>query len=183
MESAYSGPLSGTDHAELAALDSDAKFKAAVEEVSRGCSDRNTVLKGSLVRVACGPFREILDAAAGVFFCPLLITEYALERLTELIPRLPPPFAGIKILPAAVLGNSHRIDPSSAVGRLCERYYDASLGDSHTGDVKFGYDGCSLPLVLHHNTPNNSLFLLWARRNPAFTPLFVRHERHGREGT
>jgi hypothetical protein len=30
--------------------------------------------------------------------------------------------------------------------------------------MKYGYANCALPLVLEHNTPNNSISLLWADR-------------------
>ncbi|KJU86502.1 hypothetical protein MBAV_001303 [Candidatus Magnetobacterium bavaricum] len=57
------------------------------------------------------------------------------------------------------------------------------MADKHTGSVKYGYKDCGLPLVLHHNTPNNSIYPLWNRRamddtSISFTPLFIRYERH-----
>jgi hypothetical protein len=86
-------------------------------------------------------------------------------------------------LPAAVIDARVEVTcPAKPIGALCEKYYSEALEDEHTGSVKFGLDNCGLPLVLHHNTPNNSLYLLWARRREGFTPLFVRYERHGREG-
>lgn len=57
-------------------------------------------------------------------------------------------------------------------------------GVNHIG---LGYGGCALPLVLEHNTPNNSVALLWAEtdggsrdgaRAPAMRPLFRRRQRH-----
>ena len=58
-------------------------------------------------------------------------------------------------------------------------------GVTHLG---LGYGGCALPLVLEHNTPNNSVALLWAETDggvrdgasaPAMRPLFRRRQRHG----
>jgi hypothetical protein len=96
---------------------------------------------------------------------------------------LPAQFAQTQVLAGAVIDSRLlTVDTTTPIGALCDRYYEEGLGDEHTGNVKFGYDGCGLPLVLHHNTPNNSLFLLWARRSKNFAPLFVRYERHGREG-
>lgn len=75
---------------------------------------------------------------------------------------------------------------------LTNRYYDPSLRTPHTdvGGVEhlgLGYGGCALPLVLDHNTPNNSVALLWAETMgqrseedsvPAMRPLFRRRQRH-----
>ncbi len=71
--------------------------------------------------------------------------------------------------------------------RLVEEYYDDSVENRHTEvggkDVRFGFGGCKLPLVLEHNTPNNSLALLWAEtlggaNKRAMRPLFRRRQRH-----
>ena len=71
---------------------------------------------------------------------------------------------------------------------LCERYYNPSIYDKHfrksgAPDGKFGYAECGLPLILYHNTPNNSLSLLWAETagdngKHAMRPLFKRGQRH-----
>jgi hypothetical protein len=44
-------------------------------------------------------------------------------------------------------------------------------------DLKYGFAGGALPLVLSHNTPNNSLGLLWAE-GQKMLPLFPRVTRH-----
>ena len=76
--------------------------------------------------------------------------------------------------------------------KLTERYYDPIIRNQHTdvgcvGHLGRGYGGCALPLVLEHNTPNNSVALLWAETDggirdgqpaPAMRPLFRRRERH-----
>lgn len=43
-----------------------------------------------------------------------------------------------------------------------------------------GFDECALPLVLSHNTPNNSLPILWqdSDNNNQFKGLFPRISRH-----
>lgn len=76
---------------------------------------------------------------------------------------------------------------------LTQNYYNPKIETDHTkvGGVKhlgLGYGACGLPLILHHNTPNNSLALLWAEE-PAgqdatspplreMRPLFRRRQRH-----
>jgi hypothetical protein len=76
---------------------------------------------------------------------------------------------------------------------LTKKYYDPILRTKHTdvGGVTHlgcGYGGCALPLVLEHNTPNNSIALLWAETDgglregdvvaPPMRPLFRRRQRH-----
>lgn len=71
---------------------------------------------------------------------------------------------------------------------LTEKHYDPNieskqhLEECEIDNLKRGYAECSLPLVLEHNTPNNSLALLWAESSKgakiAMRPLFRRHQRH-----
>lgn len=75
---------------------------------------------------------------------------------------------------------------------LARRYYDPKIETKHTrvGGVSYlglGYGGCALPLVLEHNTPNNSIALLWAETDGGdcggvmakpMRPLFRRRQRH-----
>lgn len=68
---------------------------------------------------------------------------------------------------------------------VIKKYYDASVEDEHTkkggSDLRFGFAAGGLPLVLHHNTPNNSIFLLWVEDSESVRPLFPRVSRHRRE--
>jgi len=68
---------------------------------------------------------------------------------------------------------------------IINKYYDSAAEDDHTkkggSDLKFGFAGGGLPLVLHHNTPNNSIFLLWVEGSDTVKPLFPRVSRHRRE--
>jgi hypothetical protein len=66
---------------------------------------------------------------------------------------------------------------------LTDTYYDPNAEDEHTKkggtDLKRGFAGCGLPLVLNHNTPNNSVFLLWADPEQyKVRGLFPRFSRH-----
>ena len=75
---------------------------------------------------------------------------------------------------------------------LTKKYYDPVIETRHTavGGVKhqgLGYGGCALPIILEHNTPNNSAALLWAETSgetkdgvtpSAMRPLFRRRQRH-----
>jgi len=75
---------------------------------------------------------------------------------------------------------------------LLKRHYDPEIAkaNSHLGeDVAMGYNQSGLPLVLEHNTPNNSVAVLWARSPERsgdcsekatieVSPLFPRRQRH-----
>lgn len=73
-----------------------------------------------------------------------------------------------------------RTDP--AMTQLCIDFFDGSTEDKFKGSTPIGYSDCALPLVLSHNTPNNSVCLLWMdTRKPngdGLRALFPRYERH-----
>ena len=75
-----------------------------------------------------------------------------------------------------------RSGSSDDFAALSEKYYDPSLEDEHSWkggtDLKFGFAGGGLPVILHHNSPNNSLFLLWAEERSLIRSLFPRIRRH-----
>jgi hypothetical protein len=76
-----------------------------------------------------------------------------------------------------VAGDGHAMSP------LIEKYYDHDVFDRHlqkggTQDARYGFAACGLPLVLHHNTPNNSIALLWSYEDKKIRGLFPRVRRH-----
>ena len=80
-----------------------------------------------------------------------------------------------------------RLPRDAAFMGLVNKYYDPAVETVHTrvggADVRLGFGQCALPLVLEHNTPNNSIALLWAETqgeagNHAMRPLFRRRQRH-----
>ncbi len=106
-------------------------------------------------------------------------------------------FSNVRCSYGMILPEDFPIDASTPQGdafiQLTQKYYDSILRTPHTdvGGVEhlgLGYGGCALPLVLDHNTPNNSVALLWAETNggrrgdnvdaPAMRPLFRRRQRH-----
>lgn len=79
---------------------------------------------------------------------------------------------------------SHEDNDQKLVSLISE-FYDESIQSTHTSnDINYGYRQCGLPLVLDHNTPNNSIALLWAKSKDSsashkqMRPLFHRKERH-----
>jgi hypothetical protein len=81
-----------------------------------------------------------------------------------------------------------RCDSREAVAfvELAKKYYDPQLETRHTAegrtDMRLGFAGCALPVILEHNTPNNSVSILWAETDGdgghAMRPLFRRRQRH-----
>ncbi len=63
-----------------------------------------------------------------------------------------------------------------------DAYWDESVDDEHAkvggSSFRYGYADCALPVILSHNTPNNSLFLLWAGEASNVHGLFPRVSRH-----
>lgn len=64
---------------------------------------------------------------------------------------------------------------------LIESYYDKVIDDEHMqkggADGRWGFANCGLPVILAHNTPNNSIALLWAETDNV-RALFPRVTRH-----
>lgn len=81
------------------------------------------------------------------------------------------------------------LDRQSEFADLCRKYHDPIVDDSikanaDSGSSALGFRDGRLPLVLTHNTPNNSVGLLWEntmdypKSNLKRSALFPRHERH-----
>ena len=77
----------------------------------------------------------------------------------------------------------------AAITNLVDKYYDPAIETKSIKvggtDAKFGFANCGLPVILEHNTPNNSVALLWAEsliEEPPpphlMRPLFRRRQRH-----
>jgi hypothetical protein len=89
-----------------------------------------------------------------------------------------------------VLPESLKIDEKRAgpFWALIQKYYNSGIETDHTRkgggkDVRLGFGQCALPLVLEHNTPNNSIPIIWADKEgrsgePPMRPLFRRRQRH-----
>ncbi len=84
----------------------------------------------------------------------------------------------IQKLPPAVSVTEGQ-DP--VLDELLRDHYDADNETDSTRlggtDLRYGFAGCGLPLVLSHNTPNNSVGLVWADGSK-MRSLFPRVTRH-----
>ena len=67
---------------------------------------------------------------------------------------------------------------------LSEEYFDELADDEHAEvgktSMRLGFADGRLPLVLSHNTPNNSIYILWAEDGHKVLGLFPRVSRHKR---
>lgn len=110
---------------------------------------------------------------------------------TNLKPWLPLPIqlSFDLVIPASVVitrGADREIDA------WLEKYYDSyvhlnskSFKVGGSKDARYGFADCGLPVVIEHNTPNNSIGLIWAESegDPVagehrMRPLFRRRQRH-----
>lgn len=76
-------------------------------------------------------------------------------------------------------------EPDTKIRALLEKtnYYDTRATDKHievggTSDARMGFAGCALPVVLSHNSPNNSIYMLWGPESYKPFGLFPRVSRH-----
>lgn len=113
-----------------------------------------------------------------------IATTHAKERLEDLGKKL---FGNIPftVFVTHLLDNTHKLDSSSDpnVLKVLKNHYDSKIESRHYLKGKhdypyLGFDECGLPLILFHNTPNNSLPLLWFEENRKYKGLFPRVSRH-----
>ena len=131
-----------------------------------------------------GALKQIVSEDLMIYVVLYVATDKAKKHIKEMMDNLFESNCeyGVKVI--------QRIDDEYKVGKqdkdfvenLIEKYYDKKIEDRHTGkDLELGFAGCALPLVLHHNTPNNSIALLWSYEGENFDlhGLFPRVRRHG----
>lgn len=94
-------------------------------------------------------------------------------------------FKPLQLRVLSIIESNHKISNSHSYTSLLNNdvYYDDRAHDKHTiiggtTDVKMGFAGCALPVVLSHNTPNNSAYVLWGPELYNFVGLFPRVTRH-----
>lgn len=81
------------------------------------------------------------------------------------------------------LDEQYTITLDEDIFKVCanDKYYDKDvIEDKHTKtNVRMGFSSCALPLIFEHNTPNNSVPLLWTYEySEIFQGLFPRIPRH-----
>lgn len=79
-----------------------------------------------------------------------------------------------------ILQKIHSYTPENDLLEIMKKYHNPKIEDSHYKKGKhdqpfLGFDECSLPLVIYHNTPNNSFPMIWGLENSLF-PRVTRHK-------
>lgn len=108
--------------------------------------------------------------------------EYWSEQFTSQFGHTPLQVRVLCILEPDISLKQH---PKADMKTLLEnnKYVDPKACDKHflvggTTDPCWGFAGCALPVVLSHNTPNNSVYILWGPDSYTFHGLFPRVSRH-----
>lgn len=148
----------------------------------------NSEIEGKLMELASdfqgGDASELIDRNNVRIVLTLYVaTQQALDQLLRLAAKISLfQSAQFQVVVVHPLPNEIRIVPGDSLDALLDAHYDAeTMEDEHTkkggAGIKYGYAACGLPVVLTHNTPNNSIFPLW-RGNKMLRPLFPRSIRH-----
>lgn len=116
-----------------------------------------------------------------------IASDQAIGHINHLLPKLPFAKGNVEFRVICELGPNLPIDkardPSFFALMADDRYFDKSADDEHDlaggGQTKrYGYADGRLPVVLNHNTPNNSVYVLWAEDVHTVRGLFPRVSRH-----
>ena len=128
----------------------------------------------------------IADAGVTLVIVVYVASEQAILHTRELLESLT--FSKGSILFDVVhrLGAEIRLDDVRDAPMLAlanqDRYFDPDVDDRHGAvgkkSKRLGYAEGRLPVVLGHNTPNNSIFLIWAPDETTVRGLFPRVDRH-----
>ncbi len=133
------------------------------------------------------PLHSLVDAdGAELIILIYMATEKAIHHLRSSLDELKfPGIRSIRVETVQLLPHSISMvrDNAEEFGLLVDKYYDHEVHDVHMQrggslDAKYGYADCGLPVVLHHNSPNNSLALLWSYEDRDVRGLFPRVQRH-----
>lgn len=142
--------------------------------------------KGKIAKLAAelAKVPDLLSRDLEVHVVLYVATNKAVAHLQAQVPVLQETVPGtweihrLQALPDDVVigrGDIPDLDP------LIDGLYDEAINTRHMKkggtDGRYGFAGCGLPVVLSHNTPNNSLPLLWHDGNDA-NALFPRVSRH-----
>ena len=116
-----------------------------------------------------------------------IASERAREHLNTEIPKLSESIPGSwRVECIQRLGEESVIKRGALpdIDQLIDMTYCERINDEHMqkggADGRYGFADCGLPVVLAHNTPNNSLAMLWAEVGHA-KALFPRVTRHREE--
>lgn len=121
-----------------------------------------------------------------VIIIAYIASEQAIAHIGEHLPKLPFSKGTVEFEVVCKLGSLVPLDKSRDAAFFSlmadDRYFDPEADDKHGavgGSTKrYGYANGRLPIVLNHNTPNNSVYVLWAEDVQTVRGLFPRVSRH-----
>jgi hypothetical protein len=133
--------------------------------------------------------RKALDPdGVNVEVCLYMATQKAVKHLRDRIDEFTgAAWASCRVHVIQELNEDLRLNrgESPEFDGFLDRYYSPHLEDKKSyrvggKGIKYGYGGTGLALVLAHNTPNNSIYVLWKEgsNKHVLVPLFGRFERH-----
>jgi hypothetical protein len=170
-----------------------AKFERIVQDARLQLGDAFPLAPGYTLHIhhyiSTAQAREALEGRIGEAAAKLVNRSYGDVLISEGL-RLPPDLRIGSLDTATGAMTATKASDAPYLG-LCDIYYDHELfkrlekhcREAGQTDMKYGYANCALPLVLEHNTPNNSIPILWAetdgKQGRAMSPLFLRRDRHG----
>lgn len=128
----------------------------------------------------------IASSGVRVVIILYVASEQAAKYIREWLPKLPFRKGSVEFEIVSELSSRTRLDDVTDAKILSlaqqDRYFDADQDDEHAAvggkSKRLGFAEGRLPLVLSHNTPNNSIFLLWAEDVQDVRGLFPRVSRH-----
>lgn len=128
----------------------------------------------------------VAQSGVSVLVVIYIAADQAIEHIEKRLDQLPFSKGSIEFKVVHRLNSGVKLVPPTDDGILSladqDRYFDPDADDEHSKvggtSKRFGYAGCKLPVVLAHNTPNNSIFLLWAEDVHSVRGLFPRVSRH-----
>ena len=115
-------------------------------------------------------------------------SKQAIEQIEEALQYISFKKGMVELKVVFELDHASRLDPRTEVAlfRLLNKneYFDELADDEHAevgkSTMRMGFADGRLPLVLNHNTPNNSIYVLWAEDGHKVLGLFPRVSRHKR---
>jgi hypothetical protein len=125
-----------------------------------------------------------------VLVCIYVAADQAIQHIERELEKFAFPKGKVRLKVVHALPAEARLDAVDDASIIAlatdDRYFDKEADDEHAevggASMRFGYANCRLPLVLPHNAPNNSIYLLWGEYAQTFTGLFPRVSRHKRGG-
>ncbi len=131
---------------------------------------------------------NIADHSVRVLVVIYIASAVATDYIQNSIDKLPFSKGTIELHTVFPLTQSSRLERVNEANlfKLLEesKYFDSRADDEHGAvggtSMQLGYSDGRLPIVLSHNTPNNSIYLLWAEDVHKVLGLFPRVSRHRR---